>query len=183
MSSLAPAFLVALDVLVDPNFRRSVVLLLEHGEDQGAIGLVVNRTTEVPLGRLCESLSLPWRGTEEARVDWGGPVGQDQGWVLLGSGVPDEVESISLIPGVRWARSQAALKFVASNPELPARVMLGYAGWAAGQLEREIAEGAWLVVPASERIVFREPHGAMWEQAIRSLGIDPAMLVASHGVN
>ena len=183
MTSLAPAFLVALDGLVDPNFRRSVVLLLEHGEDQGAIGLVVNRTTEVPLGRLCESLSLPWRGSEDARVDWGGPVGEDQGWVLLGEGVSDELESIALIPGVRWARSQAALKVVASNPELPARVLLGYAGWAPGQLEREIAEGSWLVVPASERIVFRERHDAMWEKAIRSLGIDPGMLVSSHGVN
>ncbi len=182
-SELAPALLVALDVLVDPNFHRTVVLMLEHDPEQGALGLVVNRTTDVPVARLCESLSLPWLGTEEAHVDWGGPVGQDQGWVLLGDRAAEGVDAVSVIPGIHWARSHEALRRVAENPGLTARVLLGYAGWGPGQLEQEIASGAWLVVPVSEHVVFEAPFDQKWEQAIRSLGIDPAMLVASQGVN
>ncbi len=182
-SALAPAFLVALDVMLDSNFRRSVVLMLDHDPERGAMGLVINRTTDVPLAQLCKTQDLRWLGPVTTRVDWGGPVGQDQGWVLLDDAAADGVEAVSLIPGVHWARSREALTRVAENPGATARVMLGYAGWAAGQLEQEIAAGAWLVVPASRRIVFEEPLAVCWEQAIRSLGIDPALLVPSHGIN
>jgi putative transcriptional regulator len=72
---------------------------------------------------------------------------------------------------------------VAEVPELRARVFLGYAGWAPGQLEREIAEGSWLVVPVDPALVFEESHERVWEQAVRSLGIEPATLVPSQGVN
>lgn len=182
-TALAPAFLVALDVLVDPNFRRSVVLMIEHDPEQGALGLVVNRATDVSLAQLCENLELHWKGPADVRVDWGGPVGQDQGWVLMDDHAAEGVDATQLIPGLHWARSQAALRRVAENPSLTARVLLGYAGWGPGQLESEIAAGAWLVVPVSERIVFSVPAGERWEQAIRSLGIEPAMLVPSQGVN
>jgi putative transcriptional regulator len=72
---------------------------------------------------------------------------------------------------------------VASDGAVRARVFLGYAGWAPGQLEQEIAQGSWLVVPVSARLVFEESHARLWEQAVRSLGIDPATLVATQGVN
>jgi putative transcriptional regulator len=182
-TALAPSLLVALDVLVDPNFRRSVVLMLEHDPEQGALGLVVNRTTELSMASLCEHLSLPWLGSADARVDWGGPVGEEQGWVLLDDVAAEGTDAIEVVPGVHWARSQAVLRRVAERPELTARVLLGYAGWAPGQLEAEIAAGAWLVVPASQRIVFGEAPEARWAEAIRSLGIEPAMLVPSQGVN
>lgn len=182
-TALAPAFLVALDSLVDPNFQRAVVLMLEHDPEQGAMGLIVNRTTDVPLAQLCKTQGMRWLGAASTRVDWGGPVGQDGGWVLLDDAAADGIEAIPLMPGLHWARSRDALKHFAENPELRARVLLGYAGWAAGQLEAEIAAGAWLVVPASARIVFEAPLAERWEQAIRSIGVDPARLVSSHGVN
>ncbi len=183
-SELAPSLLVALDVIVDPNFRRSVVLMLEHHEEQGAIGLVVNRATDFPLLQLCESLELPWRGSEAARVDWGGPVQEEAGWVLLGDSAAQGLEEVEqLLPGLHWSRSQQALRRVGEQPSLLARVFLGYAGWGAGQLEREIAEGSWLVVPATPELVFERDLDCLWEAAVRSLGIDPAMLVSSHGVN
>jgi putative transcriptional regulator len=183
-SELAPTLLVALNVIVDPNFRRTVVLMLEHEEDQGAVGLVLNRSTDFPLQQLCESLELPWRGAEDARVDWGGPVQEDSGWVLLGDEAASGLTDVEpLLPGVHWSRSQDALRRVGERPSLRARVFLGYAGWGAGQLEREIAEGSWLVVPATAALVFEPDLGRMWEAAVRSLGIDPAMLVSSQGVS
>jgi putative transcriptional regulator len=182
-SALAPMFLVALDVLVDPNFQRSLVLMLEHDPEQGALGLVVNRATDVPLAQLCKTQGMRWLGEPSRCVDWGGPVGQDGGWVLLDDAAAEGVEAVALIDGLHWARSREALKRVAENPTLTARVLLGYAGWAAGQLEAEIAAGAWLVVPASASIVFETPLDERWAAAIRSIGVDPAMLVASHGVN
>ncbi len=182
-SELAPAFLVALDVLVDANFQRTVVLMLEHDPEQGALGLIVNRSTEVPVAQLCETQGVRWRGDPEALVGWGGPVGEEAGWVLLDDAAAQGVDAIALLPGVHWARSRDALQRIASAPHLTARVLLGYAGWAAGQLEAEIAAGAWLVVPALPEIVFDTPLESRWEQAIRSLGIDPAMLFATQGVN
>ncbi len=180
-SALAPTFLVALDVLADPNFSRTVVLMLEHDPEQGAIGLVLNRSTDVSLGELCKTQGLRWLGASKLRADWGGPVGEDGGWVLLDDVAAAGVDAIALTPGLHWARSRAALERIAENPRLTARVLLGYAGWGAGQLEAEIAAGAWLVVPVSAGIVFETPLEARWEQAVRSLGIDPAMLVASAG--
>jgi putative transcriptional regulator len=182
-TALAPAFLVALDVLVDPNFRRTVVLMLEHDPEQGALGLVVNRTTELSMAQLCEHLDMRWQGSADARVDWGGPVGEEQGWVLLDDLAAQGVDATALVPGLHWARSQAALRHVAERPDLAARVLLGCAGWGPGQLESEIAAGAWLVVPASAHIVFGEALEERWAQSIRSLGIEPAMLMPSQGVN
>jgi len=170
-------------LVVDPNFRRSVVLMLEYEVEQGALGLVVNRRSPFPLARLCESLDLPWRGSADANVDWGGPVGENQGWVVMDDAAAQGLEVATLVPGIHWSRSQDALRRVAETPALRARVFLGYAGWGAGQLEREIVEGSWLVVPVSSKLLFEETHERLWEQAVRSLGIEPATLISSHGVN
>ena len=184
-SPLAPAFLVALDVLVDPNFARTVVLMLEHDPERGALGLILNRDTEVPLAQLCKTQSMRWLGDPRRRVDWGGPVGEETGWVLLDDAAAAGVDAVKLTDGVHWARSREALQRVIDQPALRTRVLLGYAGWAAGQLEAEIASGAWLVVPASAEIVFDTHTDERWAAAIRSIGVDPALLVAtaSHGVN
>ncbi len=182
-SELAPSLLVAMDLVLDPNFRRSVVLMLEHDEEQGALGLVMNRPSRFPMARLCESLEIAWRGKDEETVDWGGPVGEGQGWVVMDDLAAQGLEVVTLVPGIHWSRSQEALRRVAEAPALTARVFLGYAGWGAGQLEREIAEGSWLVVPVTRPLVFDEPHDRLWAQSVRSLGIEPATLVSSPGVN
>jgi putative transcriptional regulator len=182
-TDLAPSFLVAMDLVLDPNFRRSVVLLLEHEVEQGALGLIVNRRSDFPMSQLCENLDIAWRGEREACADWGGPVGENQGWVLLDDEAARGLETVTLAPGLHWTRSQEALRRVAEATRLRARVFLGYAGWAPGQLEREIAEGSWLVVPVAARLVFEADHERVWEQAVRSLGIEPATLVPSQGVN
>jgi len=182
-TDLAPSLLVAMDLVLDPNFRRSVVLMLEHDADQGALGLVVNRPSRFPMARLCESLDIGWRGGEAENVDWGGPVGEGQGWVVMDDDAASGLEVVTLAPGIHWSRSQDALRRVAEQPGLRARVFLGYAGWGAGQLEREIAEGSWLVVPLASGLVFDESHDRLWAESVRSLGIEPATLVPSPGIN
>lgn len=180
-SQLAPALLVAMEPIVDPNFRRTVILMLEHDPEQGALGLVLNRGTDVPMAQLCENLDVFWRGLPDLCVDWGGPVQEDTGWVLLGD--DDDPEAVPLITSLRWSRSRDSLERVAREPALVARVFLGYAGWGAGQLEREITESSWLVVPVTRSLVFDTPRDELWVASVRSLGIEPATLVTSHGVN
>lgn len=182
-TDLAPSLLVAMDLVLDPNFRRSVVLMLEHEVDQGALGLIVNRRSDFSMAQLCQNLDMAWLGDREACVDWGGPVGENQGWVLLDDEAASGLEVVTLTPGLHWTRSQDALRRVAELPDLRARVFLGYAGWAPGQLEREIAEGSWLVVPLSADLLFDDSYDRIWERAVRSLGIEPATLVPSQGVN
>lgn len=181
-SDLAPAFLVAMNSLWDPNFRGSVVLMLHH-DDQGAIGLVVNRTTDLPMASLCETFGLTWRGAPEMRVDWGGPVQPELGWMLLGKGGLRAPEVESVTEGIQYTRSNEILREVAENPPPQLRMFLGYAGWGPGQLERELAQGAWLVAPVSARLVFEGERDRLWDDVVRSLGIEPATLVQTQGVN
>jgi putative transcriptional regulator len=182
-TELAPSLLVAMDLVHDPNFRRSVVLMLEHEVEQGALGLIVNRRSDFSMVQLCQNLDVPWRGGADVCADWGGPVGENQGWVLMDDEAARGLEAVRIAPGLHWTRSQDALRRVAEAPALRARVFLGYAGWGPGQLEREIVEGSWLVVPVESRLLFEESHERLWEQAVRSLGIEPATLVPSHGIN
>jgi putative transcriptional regulator len=188
--SLAPGFLVAMPQLLDPNFRRAVVLLVHHDES-GTFGLVLSRASERSAEDLCGALEIPWAGTEEAMVHWGGPVQPDTGWMLLGDDqfpVPDdegedEIDGMELLPGVQFAGTLDRLRRVAAAPPARLRILLGYAGWAPGQLEAELADGAWLLVPASAEDVFDVPPDLLWAHVLRGLGIDPATLVATQGVH
>jgi putative transcriptional regulator len=170
--------------LTDPNFHRAVVLLVHH-DDEGTFGVVVNRTTEITADRLCESIEIDWHGDPDAEIHWGGPVQPQTGWVLfderLGLGGQEEVRT--LVDGLSFAGSLEVLRNVASDPPERMRVMLGYAGWAPGQLESELQQGAWLMAPIDESAVFEVEPDEMWTHVLRSLGIEPAMLVASRGMH
>jgi putative transcriptional regulator len=180
---LAPALLVAMPQLLDPNFRRSVVLLLHH-DAEFTFGLVLNRPLEISAESLCASLDIEWRGPPAALVDWGGPVQPDTGWVLLGDAAGAQLEDVTEISDeLCFAGSLETLKRVAAGPPGRFRLFLGYAGWGAGQLEAELAQGAWLVAPLSSRVVFGVEPEAMWGRVLRDLGVDPATLVATPGVH
>lgn len=184
-SSLAPGFLIASPPLGDPNFDRTVVLLAVHGES-GALGFVVNRTAPLTLGEL---LSFAGYGADKTAapspVFVGGPVQPSSGWIL---GVDLEVESSAEIIRVgdrlRITSSRDAFDALARDVQERAPgaadpkkriVLLGYSGWAPGQLEGEIAAGAWLPVPLDEGIVFDVEVGKRWEQAYALLGLTPAV--------
>ena len=182
--SLAPALLVAMPQLLDPNFRRTVVLLIHH-DAEGTFGVVLNRTTEIRASQLCESIEVEWRGDPDAEIHWGGPVQPQTGWVLFDASEGDDAEEDvrEVVPGVGFAGSLAVLRRMASAPPGQLRILLGYAGWGPGQLESELAQGAWLVAPAEPAFVFETELDEMWTQVVRSLGIEPATLVSSRGVH
>ena len=183
-SSLAPGLLVAMPQLLDPNFKRTVVLLIHHDET-GTFGVVLNRGTEISVPNLCATLDIEWHGDPEGEIDWGGPVQPQTGWVLFEDGVPveadEEIKDVGA--GVCFAGSLDVLRKLASDPPDHLRLLLGYAGWGPGQLEAELSEGAWLCAPISREVVFDVDRTQMWEHVVRSLGIEPATLVPTRGVH
>jgi len=181
--SLAPAFLVAMPQLLDPNFRRTVVLLIHHDAD-GTFGVVLNRPTDLTATDLCTTLRIGWRGVPEKEIGWGGPVQPQTGWMLF-----DEEAAVGSADvtqagdGIGFAGSLEVLRRLAANPPEELQLLLGYAGWGPGQLEGELSEGAWLVAPVSREVVFEVEPAAMWEHVVRSLGVEPATLVATRGIH
>jgi putative transcriptional regulator len=180
--SLAPSLLVAMPQLLDPNFKRTVVLLIHH-DAEGTLGVVVNRTTDLGAPELCDSIQVEWPGDPEARVDWGGPVQPETGWLLYEGADAGSEEIRDVSGGIHFSGSLDLLRRMLGSPPERLRVMLGYAGWGPGQLESELAEGAWLVAPVDPSVIFEVDQEAMWAHVVRSLGIEPATLVASRGVH
>jgi len=183
-SSLAPALLLSMPQLVDPNFNRTVVLLCKHGDD-GALGLVVNRPL-VTTGRVTVNLDPPVSTDRELQVWVGGPVEPQSTWILVGRDPDQEGE----MPGIRIADNM----YLSTSPHLLrrllepapppiARLIVGYAGWRPGQLEAELHASAWLMSDVDRDLVFNTPAEKMWEAAIRRLGADPATLQMSRGVH
>lgn len=174
-TQLAPGLLVAVPGLPDPNFARTVVLLVEHNDD-GAMGLVINRPLTIPLGKLLAEVGVSEAERFGAPVLYGGPVSPSRGWVLHGADWAMD-GSLVVAPGVALSSSVAVLRAIGEGqgPEQYG-VCLGYAGWAAGQLEREIAIGSWVPVPATARLVLEVPLEQRWEEALRSNGMEPAMV-------
>ena len=171
--------------LQDPNFRRTVMLLVHH-DDEGTFGLVLNRPADLLADDLFQSLELPWRGDQNANIHWGGPVATNTGWVLFDpeGKVGQESDDVTeVMENLHFAGSLDVLREVAAAPPQQVRLFLGYAGWGPGQLEHEMAEGAWLVVPASSDVVFDVACDAMWDHVVRSIGIDPATLIPTRGVH
>lgn len=179
----APSFIIAMPQLVDPNFHRAVVLMIEHG-DEGAFGLVINRPGRTRIGELCTNLKVTWGGDERAMSLSGGPVGTDQGFVLHGAVADDQVvKSRDVADGVRMALDMESFRVLCARPPERFRMLLGYAGWGPGQLESEVRAGAWLTTEVDPSLIFDTPVEETWQRALRSLGIDPTMLVAGSGVH
>jgi putative transcriptional regulator len=187
---LAPGLLLSMPHLVDPNFTRAVVLMVEHN-DEGSFGLVVNQPSEMDAATLLEAMEIDWQGDDSAVVWSGGPVMPTSGWVLhgpsasIGPGAADmdSGSTIDLIPGVSLSTSPEKLKLLAEDPPSRVRLLLGYSGWGPGQLADEMARGSWLHVDATPEIIFDTPADIMWEVALRSLGIDPEAIVQGRGIH
>ena len=184
MASLAPSLLLSMPQMMDPNFQRTVILLCQHDE-QGAFGLVINRPATTS-GRVTVNLDPPLSTERELEIWIGGPVEPQRSWILVGG---DEGEApldgvVQIGSGMYLSTSPVLLRRVLEpNPPPRMRLIVGYAGWAAGQLERELQESAWLLSEVAADIVFNTPSAEMWEAAIRRLGADPASLQGSRGVH
>ena len=181
--SLAPALLVAMPQLLDPNFKRAVVLLIHHDAD-GTFGVVLNRLTGLTASELCSTLEIGWEGEPEKTVGWGGPVQPQTGWMLFSDEYDLDAPDVKLVAdGIGFAGSLDVLRRLAADPPEELHLMLGYAGWGPGQLESELAEGAWLIAPVTRDAVFDDESSEMWERVVRSLGVDPTTLVPTRGVH
>ena len=177
--STAPGILIAVPQLVDPNFLRSVVVMIEHNED-GALGLVVNHPTDQPCASIVEALGLPWHGGETDLLLRGGPVEPQSLWMLHNDSWSFD-ETMRVFSGVAVSRSRDALTRMSEAGEQRLLLTVGYAGWGAGQLEHEISAGAWITSNPTEALVFDAPRDRVWEQALWSMGINPAHLVEGGG--
>lgn len=172
--SLAPSLLVSMPQLGDPNFHRSVILLCEHGEE-GAFGLVLNRRTTTPASEVVR-LTPPVSSDSALELWIGGPVEPQRGWILMGA-EPSDFESVRVCDGVFLSTSPRLLRRLLESPPPPrTRLLTGYAGWAAGQLDAELAASSWLHADVDPAMVFDTRPDDMWEAAIRGLGVDPALL-------
>ena len=181
---MAPGLLLAMPQLNDPNFRRSVVLMIEHGS-QGSFGLIINPPSSIKASELLDSLQMSWAGEDSAVVWAGGPVQPSTGWVLhepVGIAEPGQ-GTIAITSSISLSTSPDRLRLIANAPPRNIRLLLGYSGWGPGQLEAEMSQGAWLHATPDPDLVFDTPADTMWESALRSLGINPESLFVSRGVN
>ena len=175
-----PALLLSMPQLLDPNFIRTVVLLVEYGPD-GAFGLVLNRPTDMPASTMVR-LTPPVEAGSDMPLWIGGPVDPQRGWILLAE-QPD-VDFKIIRDGLYLSTSPDLLRRVLeANPAPRARVLAGYAGWGPGQLDAELSHSSWLMSDIDLDLVFDIKADAMWETAIRRLGADPSMLTTGHGVH
>ena len=177
---VAPVLLLAMPQVHDPFFKKSVVLLLAH-EEEGSFGFIVNRSTELKVREILRDLKLEWRGEPEALARFGGPVQPQVGTILFAGG-PELAESLpnstEVLSGVRVSQNLTELASLALEPPARFRLMLGYAGWGAGQLWNEILRNDWLTAPVDLELVFAAPGEEAWERGIRSAGVDPTLLPA-----
>jgi putative transcriptional regulator len=157
----------------DPNFSTTVTLICEHN-DEGALGIVINRPLDLKLGGLFEQLDVEDADpvVADSPVLMGGPVGPERGFVLHNPGGQFE-NSLAVSSEIYLTLSRDIIDAMATGTG-PGKtlVALGYAGWEPGQLEYEMLANSWLNVPASSAIVFDTPFNERWMSAARTLGID-----------
>lgn len=179
---LTNQFLVAMPALADPNFHQSVTFICEHNA-QGALGIIINRPSNVVLGDIFRQLSID--ATDAASKDlpvWqGGPVQLERGFVIH-TPAGDWQSTLKLDTGLGVTTSRDVLDAIArgAGPE-KTFIALGYAGWGAGQLEAEMAENAWLSTPADPHILFDLPVDERWQAAARKIGVDLTLLSGDAG--
>jgi len=186
LTNLSNHFLIAMPGLQDEVFSRSVVYVCEHSE-RGALGLVINKPSDIDLKRLFEKVDLPLRrpDLDGAIVFQGGPVQTERGFVLhdpiyAASERPAEsvyASTMTIPGGLEMTTSKDVLEALSTGAG-PRRVLvsLGYAAWGEGQLESELSENAWLTVAASPELIFETPVEQRYERALKLLGVEPWML-------
>jgi putative transcriptional regulator len=180
--NLTDHFLIAMPNMVDPNFARTLTYVCEHN-DQGALGLVINRPLDMTLSALLAQVSVTHTGAALAKtpVHFGGPVQVDRGFVLHQP--VGEWQSTLAVNGRIGLTTSKDILVAVGNGEGPGKLLvtLGYAGWAPGQLENELSQNAWLTVQATPEVIFDVPSEERLPAAMQLLGIDYASLSEQAG--
>lgn len=175
--NLTDHFLIAMPNMVDPHFSRTLTYVCEHN-DQGALGLVVNRPLDMTLSALLAQVDVAHAAPmlQKVPVHFGGPVQVDRGFVLHQP--VGEWQSTLAVNGQIGLTTSRDVLVAVGNGEGPSKLLvtLGYAGWAPGQLENELAQNAWLTVQAAPEVIFDLPCEERLPAAMQLLGIDFARL-------
>jgi len=165
-----------------PFFNHTLVLLVDHGEE-GSFGFVINRVTDLDISDVFNDVGVTGEAAEtvDAPVLLGGPVSPESGWILYdaeGVPQPSSGKTIAVADRISCSASIEILERIArgDGPETCA-MMLGYAGWGAGQLESEMQQGSWIPVDLDYSLIFETPIDERWKAALASLGIDPALVI------
>jgi len=175
--NLTNHFLIAMPQLEDPNFFQTVTYICQHNDD-GAMGIIINQPLDMKLGDILQQLEIDNSDATLAQqtIYFGGPVLQDRGFILHRPGKNWDA-TLFISDDIALTTSGDILHDIAAQKG-PAQylIALGYAGWGAGQLERELVQNAWLSVPASAEIIFETPFEKRWPQAASLLGVDLQLL-------
>jgi len=181
--NLANHFLIAMPAMADERFSGTVIYVCEHNA-RGALGVVINRPTDLTLQTLFERVDLKLEIAPLASepVFFGGPVQVDRGFVLHDQPSAGYSSTLMMGDGLALTTSKDVLEAVADGTG-PSRMLvtLGYSGWGAGQLEQEISLNAWLTVAADRAVIFEVPYTERFAAALHLLGVDPAMLSSQIG--
>lgn len=189
--NLTNHFLIAMPGLEDAAFSRSVVYLCEHSQ-RGALGLVINKPSDIDLQRLFEKVELPLRRVDLAHtpVFQGGPVQTERGFVLHesvgaegdASGESVYASTLSIPGGLEMTTSKDVLEALSTGAG-PRKVLvsLGYSAWGEGQLESELCENSWLTVAADREVIFNTPVAQRYDKALALLGFESWMLSPGAG--
>jgi putative transcriptional regulator len=187
--NLTNQFLIAMPGMLDSSFAGTVIYLCEHNEN-GALGLVINKPIDIKLRNLFEKVDLTLDRVDlvDAPVFFGGPVQTERGFVLherLG-GIEDKGghyhSSLQIPGGLEMTTSKDVLEALSSGAG-PKKLLvtLGYTGWGAGQLEEEMGRNSWINVAAETVVIFDTPVAQRYDKALSLLGIDPMMLSQQAG--
>jgi putative transcriptional regulator len=166
MNLQTPCLLVANPLLLDPNFLHTVVLLIEHDE-QGAMGIVLNRSLPLNLAQICAESQLTFAGDEQSTAFRGGPVEPQRGIILVRGGLPAEEDTVLDFTDFVSFRKDL-LESLLLDPTATFRLFLGYAGWGPGQLEAEMLQGAWKRMPLRPEWLMSEDPRHLWQLAIEA---------------
>ena len=185
--SLTNHFIIAMPSLNDPNFEQSVSYICEHN-NEGAMGVVINKPTNLTFAELCEQLDIEITDNDTANypIYDGGPVEIDRGFILH-TPVGDWESTLEVTKDIGLTMSQDIIEAIANgyssdnNPPKHFIIALGYAGWSEDQIEDEIAANTWLNVPATDKILFLTPTENRWTAAAASLGINLQTLSSDIG--
>jgi putative transcriptional regulator len=156
--------LIATPSLLDENFCRSVVLLLRGNDDDGVLGLVLNRESNKKINELWQTIFEESCQTT-ANLHIGGPVPGP----LIALHTNAALGDVEVLPGVRCATSREALEALATGKAVPFRFFVGNAGWGSGQLAKEINEGAWYLAETNKEVVFAD-ETEIWQQLVGLVG-------------
>lgn len=180
--NLTDHFLIAMPNLGDPNFSQTVTYMCQHSQE-GALGIIINRPTNMSLGDIFEQMNIDASEPETVTkpVFSGGPVQPERGFIIHETHSKWE-STMKVSESIALTTSRDILEAMAVG-EGPKNVLiaLGYAGWGNGQLEKEIIENAWLNAPAEAGIIFDTPTEKRWKSAAKKMGIDLNLLSSQTG--